>query len=188
MSDLPVVLPKIAKGEQYMLLPRGNPKSEETPFEMNVAYLSRAEVRTKEVAVVNAHTAPELLYVFTVAYGTAKKYDQYAQREVNEAEKAIARVRAVLLIDKVPEIMKGKNLRDSVDNREAIISADPEYQKLVDAKDVLVSIQKMMSLKAEIFLMNYNSVKKVLGGSSFPERPIRSGSIPEEAGPGDVIT
>lgn len=121
-----------------------------------------AEARAEEIAVVTPQKAPELLALFNRAYLDASNFFARTKLEQARAEDELAQIRAEILIDKIPGILKEKKLSSSADVRQALIDSDPDYQ---DAKDRLARLDATVEyMKGKMkFLENaYSSVKKIM--------------------------
>jgi hypothetical protein len=100
--------------------------------------------------------------VFNRGYLDASNLFARAKLEQARAEDSVNQIRANLLIDKVPGLLKEKGISSSVDMRQALVEADPEYQ---EARERLAQLDAMVEyLKGKMkFLENaYTSVKKIM--------------------------
>src|SRR5262245_33499050 len=88
--------------------PRG--KKDEAPIPLDMAHWAALEARIQEVACVTPQKAPELLATFNRAAldldHLANTFELEYQIAVREAEK----VRAEVLLDKVPKVLQEKGL------------------------------------------------------------------------------
>jgi hypothetical protein len=121
-----------------------------------------AESRADEVAIVTPQRAPELMMVFNRGYLDATNLFAKVKLEQARADDEVNKIRAEILIDKVPALLKAKGLSSSADMRQALVEADPDYQ---EARDRLARLDAMVEyLKGKMkFLENaYSSVKKIM--------------------------
>lgn len=141
------------------------------PLVLDMTSIYGAAARVHEVSIVNNGKAPELLALFNVAYLNVARCIAVVEYEREVAEKRLGEIRAVLLLDKMPELLRKKGLTTdrnplgSVDMREAVINQDPEYQ---DMAMLAINLKCHLTLLKEFksgFEMAYNGVKKVMGDS-----------------------
>lgn len=120
------------------------------------------ESRIREVATVNPHTAPELLMIFNQGYLELHRMVTMLSYEHLKAMDAANRVRSVLLLDTVPDLLKKKGLSSSKDLRDAIIDGDMGYQVAKDRVDQLEAVIELLKGKLKAIEWAYTSVKKIL--------------------------
>jgi hydrogenase maturation factor HypE len=73
------------------------------------------------------------------------------------------KVKARILIDKAPGILKEKGLTNSVDMRNAIIDTDPEYEEAKDRADRIEATVEYLKGKLKFMENAYTAVKKIIG-------------------------
>lgn len=140
---------------------------------LNMTNIYRAEERIQEIAFVTQHKAPELLAMFNMVFLELTRHITRVKYEKVEAEKAAERVRAVILLDKVPGILEAKGLTSarspagSEDLRNAILSVDPEYSAAVDKCDQVNAVLGLLEGKLKGIEWAYSSVKKILGENAY---------------------
>jgi hypothetical protein len=138
------------------------PTGETALMKLEMRKVLLAESRADEVAIVTPAKAPELMATFNRGYLDASNLFAKAKLEQARAEDSVNQIRAEILIDKVPALLKEKGLSTSADIRQALVEADPEYQ---EARERLARLDAMVEyLKGKMkFLENaYTSVKKIM--------------------------
>lgn len=141
------------------------------PLELDMADIRRAEARLGEVALTNSHRAPELLTTFNKAWLDTSKCLNLLEYEIGCAERRMAEIRAIFLIDKLPALLTEKGLATSrsplgsEDIRQAFLDKDADYKRM---QELIGNIECYISLFHTIqkgFENAYNSVKKLIGGA-----------------------
>lgn len=157
----------ILEPQKAIVCPRGKGETQALALDMTNCY--KAEGRIQEVAFVTPHKAPELLAVFNETFLELTRYLSQLDYELNVAERAANKVRAIILLDKVPEILKERGLATaksplgSEDIRTAILDTDQEYQEALERCDKIRAISKLLQGKLKAIEMAYTSVKKIIG-------------------------
>lgn len=153
-----------------IVCPRGQAGLE--PILIDIKAISGIENRIHEVAVITPHKAPELLAAFNIGYLMLHQNITTLERERLLGERRANRIKAVILLDKVPNILKEKGLTNarspggSEDLRNAILAADDEYQEAVDVVEQITCVMELLKGKMKSIEMAYTSVKKILGESN----------------------
>lgn len=143
-----------------------------SPLPLAFARIYKAESRIEEVAVVNAHKAPELLACFNMAFLELKEHLVKLQLLKVDALKAANKRRSVVILDEVPRILREKGISSSrspggsEDQRQAILDQDEEYLKAKDRVDLLEAMEELLEGKVEGMEWAFTSVKKVLGNDN----------------------
>lgn len=157
--------------EKIITIPRG--VTGLAPLEIDLTNVYRAEGRIPEVAFVTPQKAPELLAVFIDAYASLAKHIVAVDFERSQAERAANKLRAIILLDKVPTILKDKGLTSarspsgSEDLRKAILDSDEEYTSALDKIDQLNALVELIKGKSRSVEMAYTSVKKIIGENAY---------------------
>lgn len=146
---------------------------------LDMAQVYAIEARVQEVAFVNHTKAPELLARFNEAWLYVQKHMTTLKYELLRAERAANKIKSVILLDKIPVILKAKGLvspkspAGSEDLRNAILDQDEEYQEALDQTQKLKCVIELLKGKMDGFEMAFTSVKKILGESEFmgPRNP-----------------
>jgi hypothetical protein len=123
----------------------------------------QAEARAPEVAAVTPAKAPELLVTFNKAYLDLTQIFAQLHLQRSRAEDALGKAKAVVLLDKLPGILKTKNVSSSVDIRQAIVDTDPDYQKAKECLDVIEATMEYIKGKIKFMENSYTAVKKIIG-------------------------
>lgn len=121
-----------------------------------------AEARAEEIAIASPGRAPELLATFNRGYLDAANIFAKLKLEQARAEDDVARIKADILLDKAPDIIKSKGLTSSVDIRQAIVDADVEYQEAKDRLSLLDASVEYVKGKMKFLENAYTSVKKIM--------------------------
>lgn len=154
-----------------LTVPRGIPGL--APLQIDLQSVYKAESRIPEVAFVTPQKAPELLATFIEAYQLLNQSIVSLDFERSQAERASNRVRATILIDKMPEIIAKKGLATSrspagsEDIRKAVLDLDPEYTSSLDKIDALHAAVELLKGKMKSIEMAYTSVKKIIGEGAY---------------------
>lgn len=119
------------------------------------------EVRKDEMSTVTKFKAPELMRAMEDGFSTLAPKSALIAKELSRAENAIKHRRAVVLLEVVPEYEKNKGGRMSADQREALVVTDPEYMRILDIKDQLESLNKLLRDKMDGFRMAFSAIKKI---------------------------
>ena len=138
------------------------PTGETALMKLEMRKVLLAESRADEVAIVTPAKAPELMATFNRGYLDASNLFAKAKLEQARAEDSVNQIRAEILIDRVPALLKEKGLTTSADIRQALVESDPEYQ---EARERMARLDAMVEyLKGKMkFLENaYTSVKKIM--------------------------
>jgi hypothetical protein len=81
---------------------------------------------------------------------------------MTRAEDEVNKVKASILIDKVPGLLKEKGLPSSVDMRQALVDADPDYQAARERLAFLEATVEYMRGKMKFLENAYTSIKKIM--------------------------
>lgn len=140
-------------------------------FSLPMVKLYEAEARIREISLVNAHTAPELLATFNIAYLDVNDYLRQLELLLHEAEQAVNGRKSIVLLDIVPTFLSergltGKSKAGSEDLREAVLNQDTEYLRLIDIVAMMKAVIKLFEEKKKGFEMAFTSVKRILGSEN----------------------
>lgn len=138
------------------------PRANENQLVFNMKKVLVAEARADEIAIVTPHKAPELLATFNRGYLDASNIFAGVKFEQARAEEEVAKIRANILIDKVPALLKEKGLPSSADMRQALVDADPDYQAAKDRLAYLDAAVEYVKGKMKFLENAYTSVKKIM--------------------------
>lgn len=143
------------------------PRNGDDALRLELSEVHLAESRMEEVAFVTPQKAPELLALFTHSYLLCNEMIAKLSYEETRAEKELSRIRSILLIDRVPGLIKEKGLTNSADIRNALVEADPEYQAAQDKVDFIHATIELMKGKMKSMEMSFSSVKKIIDGENY---------------------
>jgi hypothetical protein len=151
----------------------------------DITDLNRAEVRCDEVKNVTKLKAPELLTLFNKAHATASRIVVALTAEHTQAKSALDRIRAEILLDKAPQILKEKGLATakspsgSEELRQAVVDMDPQYIAMNERINILDAMRRLLAIKAKMFDNSFTAIKKILGEDAFSHA---SGGLDSSAG------
>lgn len=155
--------------EGMVICPAGDPTK--GPLLINLKAVNAVMARLDEAAFVTTQKAPELLTAYNKAWKELCEHVAVLEYEQRKAENAAARVKAKVMLDKVPEILRERKMESSKspmgseDVRRAIVALDPEYADAVDRCSQIECIVKLLSIKADALRGAYFSVKDMCYGS-----------------------
>ncbi len=161
------------------------------PIVLDIAAVVQAESRLQEVANVNAHNAAELLATYNDSWLQLNKSVVRLTYERNRAENTHKRTKALVLLDCNDEEMKKRGYtKSSQDIREALVETDPTVTAAKDRLDEIRAVLDYLVGKQKAFENAYTSVKKLVGTTQLPLRPLNdTGRQPliQDAGADDSI-
>ncbi len=155
----------VRRADECIVCPRGSGAG--SPIIIDLKAILKAESRVIEVQAVTPTKAGELLATFNVSWRDLHQHIVFLEKEKNDAERSLNRIRSTIVLDKVPEILKARNLTNNEHHREAVVTLDPEYQEAEERMDIIEAISELLKGKLKSFEMAYTSVKKLLGESAF---------------------
>lgn len=144
-----------------LVVPAGTPGAQ--PIVVDIQAILVSEVRQDEVAIVTPAKAPELLSEFNHSWRELHRLVTGLTSEKNKAEKALAKRKAILLLDEIPKVLAEKGVASAADTRQAVIELDDEYCVLEDTAAQLKAVVELLKGKMKSFENAYSSVKKILG-------------------------
>jgi len=124
---------------------------------------SVAECRAPEIAAITPAKAPELLVTFNKAYLDLTQIYAKLHLERSRAEDSLGKAKAVVLLDKLPGILKARGISSSVDIRQAIVDSDEEYQMAKETLDIITATMEYIKGKIKFMENSYTAVKKIIG-------------------------
>jgi hypothetical protein len=157
--------------ETTLTLPAGDPLAPDILLDLQAILM--AEIRQGEVANVTPQKAPELLAVFNENWRDLHKVITQLTAERNRAEKEVAKRKAVLLLEIVPQRLSQKGIASTADTREAVVTLDEKHCMLQERADQIEAIVEYLKGKLKSFENAFSSVKKIMGEDSynFASRP-----------------
>ena len=137
-------------------------KLEGRPLSLDMSEIYSAESRIPEIRHVTAVSLPDLAAEFNQAYRVLVKHLAAVQYEVLSAEKTYEDAKAVLLLDKYPELMESKGFKDSADTRKACIAQDKECSLALDKLNQLKAVETLLDGKIKVFISANSIIKKIV--------------------------
>jgi hypothetical protein len=137
-------------------------EGEYSTLSLSMTRILKAEKRGEEIAFVTPGKASELLATFNRAYLDASEFYARTKLEYNRAEDALNKVRAEILIDKMPDLLREKKIGSSADIRQAFIEADPAYQDAKEKMDFIGAMLEYLRAKSKYLENCFTSVKKIM--------------------------
>lgn len=137
------------------------------PMEINLEGIAKAEARIADIQCVTPTKAPELLAAFTIAWRDLDQLVTLLNYQHVIAQAKLKEVRARILVDEVPDILKKKGLPSSKDVRDAVIDQDPKVQELVERVQQIFCILELIKGKKEAIGMAFSSVKRIVGEGAY---------------------
>ena len=155
---------------EVLVVPNGLPGL--SPLKLDLKGIFQVESRIQEIAILTPVKAPELMALFNKAYCDLVSMISMVQLQYELAKKYSNEVKAVVLLDRVSDILKAKGLATSSkptgseDFRQAVLDLDPDYQAAQDKIMQLKSILMLLEGKQKSIDMAYTATKKVYGDTS----------------------
>jgi hypothetical protein len=151
--------------DSIIVAPGGGPSSPGIPIDL--AQWARLEQRIDEIATVTPTKAPELLGTFNRAALELDRLANSLELECQVAQREADKIRAVILLDKMPQILEQKKLASSEQIRKAILSLDPELDAAMEKVELLKAMTKMIRGKYDAFERAFRSVRTLVGEQNF---------------------
>lgn len=169
-----------------IVVPSGNKNG--SPIILDLKEILNIESRIQEIAFFTTKKAPELLSAFNKAYVLLHEQIVLLTREKNFAERESNKIRSIIILDKVPTILKekglvsGKSPMGSEDVRRAILECDDEYTDSLDRVKELDCIIELLNGKLRSIAMAYSSVKNLVQKvNSFNDPRLNAGHSDNES-------
>ena len=161
--------------EGTYVVPRGDGEGE--PIVLDVKAVVMAEHRLQDVAIVTREKAPELLATYNEHWLTLNNAVTMLTFEKNKAEAAVKDAYSESILDVTDEALKKRgHAKGSQDLREALAQLDPRHKKARERLNEIRAVLAYLDGKRTAFLNAYNSVKKLVGDGSLPDRPLHAPS------------
>lgn len=120
-------------------------------LELALTATSIAEQRLIEARTVNPFTYSDLEHTFNESYRELKANMAKLGYMITEADKAVKRAKAEVLIDKYPDFMKDRpKNQDNADMREAFLTRDDTYMNAVDRVNQLKATEALFDGKIKV--------------------------------------
>lgn len=147
---------------------------------VDIAKIVEAEARLGEVAIVNAHKAPELLAMFNQAWLELNRIVTMLTYERNKADTARKRCKAeaVLCCNDAAILARGHK-KASADLRDAMSELDPEVTRVSEMLNELEALLNYLKGKQEAFRKGFQAVKELLDGGHLPREKYGDANRPE---------
>lgn len=158
-------------------VPTGDGKS---IIQIELEEVIKAELRLSDVAIVNQHSAPELLATFNDSWLKLNRSVAILTCEKNKAENANRRARAEAKLNCNDEVIKAKgHSKASADLREAMVELDPEVQQTKERLDEISVVLELLKGKQQAFYNAYGAVKRLVDSRTLPDRHYGDAGRPE---------
>lgn len=133
VSDIALILPRGRKGL--------------APFKLDLTEVVAAEKRIPEMQRSNPITFPDLATVYNIGICTLTKVIGMVELECKDAKRELDMAEAIFVIDHAEGILKQKNIKSSVDARNAASKIDPEVREAQERYDILITISEYLQNK-----------------------------------------
>jgi hypothetical protein len=151
----------MSETEGKYVVPRGDGKG--NPLVLDLLAVARAERRLKDVAIVNSHTAAELLSTFNGHWLTCENAVTSLTYERNKAQATLDLKYAEAILSCNEEALKKKgHSKTSQDLREAMATISPEVIEAKERLNEIKAVLEFVCAKRSAFYNAYNSVKKLI--------------------------
>lgn len=171
-----------------MKIPDGSGGDSITELTMSEVY--RALSRIEEIAIINAHKAPELLSCFARAFATLTDHLSVVSSHVVKATNALNKIKSIIILDRVPAVLREKGMArasnpgGSEDQRNAVLEMDVDFQRARDRLQELEAYYELLKGKQKDVENAYLGVRKIIGGDSYQGRnPNLGSSMPANYAP-----
>ena len=145
-------------------------------FNKDVADIANSTTRlveyTKKIQDIgpgfNPMSAPLYLRDFIMAYDLAGAALAKAMRCDLEADHALEVAEAIAYLERAPEYLKEKGLRDTVESKKYVVDLDPDVRVAKEMKAKTMALVAFYKTKAQGFRMALETLKKIAyGGDAF---------------------
>lgn len=113
--------------------------------------IAESERRLIEAKTVNGGTYSELEYTFNEGYREARKHLSTIGYEIAKTEKKIRQVKSECILDKYPDFLKERKLKDNSANREAYLEKQEDYTNAMDRLAMLKALESLLEGKIKVF-------------------------------------
>jgi hypothetical protein len=138
-------------------------------IDLNMDSIYVAERRIDEIAIANTHKAPELAACFTKAFSLLVDHLAVISKEKVKAENAVGIAKAIVVLDRAPEVLKAKGLvsaknpAGSEDLRNSVLLLDVDYQQALETYQELEAYYQLIKNKKDTIDKAYMAVRKLMG-------------------------
>ena len=145
--------------ETTLHIPRGNQGL--APMMVDMTEIYRIVSRTKEIERVTPASYAELITDFNMGMVQLNRLIGLIEIEKTEAENNLEVMRSIVLLERVENYLKARNIKSSTDTREAAIMVDKDVQDAIRRKDALTAIQAYITGLKHSLDRAYFSAKQV---------------------------
>jgi hypothetical protein len=176
----------ILGADKALVVPRGSGNGK--PLVFNLTGVFKAESRLIELQAVTRLKAGELTHAFLTAWRDASTYCKEVKAEFVRGKRAVREARAVVVLDRVQDVLKDKGLSSarspagSEDLRDSVVALDKDYQAAAERLEEIEAAMDYLEIKAETFKMAYFSVDKLLDPSDKTKREFSGGAGTDDPG------
>ena len=154
--------------EDNYLVPTGDGKSK---IAIDLVEIVKAELRLHDVAIVNQHTAPEMLSSFNDTWLKLNRSVTQLTYQRNIAENHYKNAIADAKMACTDEALKALgHSKGSADLRAAFVQRDAKVQATKDRLDEISFVLETLRGKMQAFYNAYNSVKKLVSDRGLPSQ------------------
>lgn len=147
------------------------------PLILDIKAVVMAEARLREVATVNAHTAPDLLATYNEHWLTLHNAVTQLTYLHNLAKMAAADAKAEAVLACTDAALKDRGHNKTSEGlRDAMATLDPGVRKANERVLEIKAVLDYLGGKKTAFENAYHSVKKILGGNQLPPEPLNYGA------------
>jgi hypothetical protein len=156
---------------EIILCPAGNKLNPDIPIDLG--YWAQQETRIAEIATCTPGKAPELLASFNRAALELDRLSNLLELEHQTALREAEKVRAEVLLDRVPRILASKGLTTpknpmgSEDLRNAVLAQDPDLDQALERAAQLKAMSRLIRGKYDAFERAFRSVRTLVGEQNF---------------------
>ncbi|MDD5650804.1 MAG: hypothetical protein PHF86_10390 [Candidatus Nanoarchaeia archaeon] len=118
---------------------------------LDISKVKEGEKRLVEAKVVTSGTYNELSYTFNEAWREARQQLSVIGYEITRTKKDFMNAKSEALLDKYPDFLNERKLKDSKCFRDAFLQTQEEYVKAQDRIDMLVALEHLLEGKIKVF-------------------------------------
>jgi len=158
----------ILNADKALVIPSGNGTN--SPIVLDMRNIYKTEARLFEIQSLTKAKSSEFLYVVIQALSETKRHMATINLELLRAKQELRKVRAIIILDEVPEVLKAmggtssKSPMGSEDFRESLVNKSQQYQVVTDRVYQINASLEIMEAKAESFKMSYFVAMNVARG------------------------
>src|ERR1017187_10822689 len=154
--------------ETHYLVPTGDGTNK---IAIDLVEIVKAEQRLCDVAIVNQHTAPEMLSTFNDIWLKLNRSVTQLTYQKNVAKNGHKTAQATAKLNCTDEAIKALgHSKASADLRAAFVQRDAKVQATKDRLDEISFVLETLRGKMQAFYNAYNSVKKLVSDRGLPSQ------------------